>query len=283
MKKFKRAYVEITNVCNLDCSFCPKTVRRKEFISKPLFERILEQLQGVTEHICFHVMGEPLLHPQIGSFLDISHSLGFKVNLTTNGTLVDKTGDMLVTKPALRLVSFSLHSFKGDQQALDSYLDRIFEFIKKAQKKNILCGLRLWNVTSADRIDPNRSILSRIEKEFSTGHISSDLSSRGIEVAKGVYLNFAMEFEWPGIEKEPVGIDGFCHGLRDQIGFLVDGTVVPCCLDSEGTIALGSINTQTFSEIIENKRSKAIYDGFSSRIAVEELCKKCGYRTQFDR
>jgi len=282
MRTLKRAYIEITNVCNLDCSFCPKTGRRKEFMSEPLFEKILQQLQGVTEHIYFHIMGEPLLHPQIGSFLDISHSLGFKVNLTTNGTLIDKTGDMLITKPALRLVSFSLHSFDKETDNSGIYLDKVFSVISKAQSRNILCGLRLWNVTGTDGTDPNRYILSRIEKEFGTGPLSSDLSSRGIEVAKGVYLNFAREFEWPGIEKEPVGSSGFCHGLRDQIGFLVDGTVVPCCLDSEGSIALGNINTQNFSEIIKAQRSKAIYDGFSSRKAVEELCKKCGYRTRFN-
>ena len=282
MRKFKRAYIEITNVCNLDCSFCPKTGRKKEFMNELLFKRILEQLRCVTEHIYFHIMGEPLLHPQIGRFLDIGHESGFKVNLTTNGTLIDRTGEMLLTKPTLRLVNFSLHSFEGKIEALDSYLDTIFEFIKKAQKKNILCGLRLWNLKDSSENDENRHVLSRIEQEFGVDSLQNDLNLRGIEVSKGVYLNFAKEFEWPGIEKETVGSDGFCHGLRDQIGFLVDGTVVPCCLDSEGSIDLGNITTQNLSEIIESKRSKAIYDGFSNRKAIEELCKKCGYRTRFN-
>jgi len=266
----------------MDCSFCPKTSRKKEFMSEEQFVRILHQIQGHAEHLYFHIMGEPLLHLQIGRFFDICQNNGFKINLTTNGTLIDKTGDMLISKPALRLMSFSLHSFEGDQQALDSYLDTIFEFIKKAQKKNILCGLRLWNLKDSDENNENRHILCRIEKEFNTLPLQTELSSRGVEVSQGVYLNFAKQFDWPGLDKEHIDNNGFCYGLRDQIGILVDGTVVPCCLDSEGTIALGNINTQNFSDIIERPRSKAIYDGFSSRKAVEELCRKCGYRTRFD-
>jgi len=227
-------------------------------------------------------MGEPLLHPQISRFFDICGEFGFKVNLTTNGTLIDKMTDMLISKLSLRLVSISVHSFEGDKPALDSYLDTIFEFVLKAQKKNILCGLRLWNIKDSVENDENRHIINRIEKEFSTLSLQSELNSRGIEVSKGVYLNFAKQFDWPGLEKDLVSEKGFCHGLRDQIGILVDGTVVPCCLDSQGIIALGNINTQNFSSIIESERAKAIRKGFSSRIAVEELCQKCGYRKRFN-
>lgn len=266
----------------MDCSFCPHTDRLNEFMSEERFVRVLEQIQGHAEHLYFHIMGEPLLHPDLARFLDISNEKGFKVNLTTNGTLIDKMTDILISKPALRLVSISLHSFEGDKPALDSYLDAIFEFVLKAQEKNILCGLRLWNIKDSVENDENRHIINRIEKEFNTLSLQSELNSRGIEVSKGVYLNFAKQFDWPGLEKDLVSEKGFCHGLRDQIGILVDGTVVPCCLDSEGSIALGNINTQNFSSIIESERSKAIYEGFNSRIAVEELCQKCGYRKRFN-
>jgi radical SAM protein with 4Fe4S-binding SPASM domain len=282
LRKFKRVYIEITNVCNMDCSFCPHTDRLKEFMSEEQFERILEQIHGHTEHLYFHIMGEPLLHPQISRFFDICGEFGFKVNLTTNGTLIDKMTDMLISKLSLRLVSISVHSFEGDKPALDSYLDTIFEFVLKAQKKNILCGLRLWNIKDSVENDENRHVLQRIKDKFKTDEISRELNLRGFKITEGVYLNFAKQFDWPGLEKDLVSEKGFCHGLRDQIGILVDGTVVPCCLDSQGIIALGNINTQNFSDIIESERAEAIYEGFSSRIAVEELCQKCGYRTRFD-
>ncbi|HSW60045.1 MAG TPA: radical SAM protein, partial [bacterium] len=229
-RTLKRVYIEITNVCNMDCSFCPKTNRLKEFMSEEQFKRILEQINGHTEHLYFHIMGEPLLHPDLARFLDLSNEKGFKVNLTTNGTLIDKMTDILISKPALRLVSISLHSFEGDKPALDSYLDTIFEFVLKAQEKNILCGLRLWNIKDSVENDENRHIINRIEKEFNTLSLQSELNSRGIEVSKGVYLNFAKQFDWPGLGKDLISEKGFCHGLRDQAGILVDGTVVPCCL-----------------------------------------------------
>lgn len=281
LRRFKRVYIEITNVCNMDCSFCPKTNRLKEFMNEEKFVHILDQIQGYTEHIYFHIMGEPLIHPDLARFLDLSDEKGFKVNLTTNGTLIDKLADMLISKPALRLVSISLHSFEGDKPALDSYLDTIFKFVLKAQKKNILCGLRLWNIKDSVENDENRHIINRIEKEFNVLSLQSELNSRGVEIYKGVYLNFAKQFDWPRLEKDLISEKGFCHGLRDQIGILVDGTVVPCCLDSEGSIALGNINSENFADIIASQRAESIYKGFSSRIAVEDLCRKCGYRTRF--
>lgn len=69
--------------------------------------------------------------------------------------------------------------------------------------------------------------------------------------------------------------------LRNQVAILVDGTVVPCCLDGEGIISLGNINEIDFSKIIDSERANNILDGFSRREAVEELCKKCGYRKKF--
>jgi len=282
--EFKRVYIEITNVCNMDCSFCPKTLRKKEFMDEELFVRILDQIKEHTEHIYFHIMGEPLLHPDIGLFLDIAGEKGFKVNLTTNGTLIDTVTDLLISKPALRLVNFSLHSFEEKKDLLDSYLDKIFRFISIAKKESsLLCGMRLWNLTDSQVNDSNRYILNRIEKEFETAPLYEEINMRGIEVSKGVYLNFAKQFKWPGLEKEHLGDSGFCYGLKDQAGILVDGTVVPCCLDSEGSIALGNINRESFSSIIETERAKAIRKGFGSRTVVEELCKKCGYRRRFER
>ncbi|HQI05795.1 MAG TPA: radical SAM/SPASM domain-containing protein [bacterium] len=283
-RKFKRIYIEITNVCNLSCSFCPQTCRRKEFMSEELFLDILRQVKGYSDHLYFHIMGEPLLHPEIGLFLDICSEKGFRVNLTTNGTLIENFSDMLISKTALRQISFSLHSSECQSDAnSEDYLEKIFRFILKARKKSgVLCSLRLWNISGDERSDLNNDVLSRIQRHFNTAPLKYEVNERGFELSEGVYLNFAEKFSWPDMKREEIDEYGFCHGLRDQVGILVDGTVVPCCLDSDGNIALGNINNENFSEIIEGVRTKAVYDGFSSRKAVEELCRKCGYRTRFD-
>ncbi len=102
MRKFRRIYIEITNVCNLKCNFCPVTNRKPEFMTTELFKRILYEIREYTEYIYLHVKGEPFLHPEIDKILDISFEKGFKVNITTNGTLINNVRDKIINKKALR-------------------------------------------------------------------------------------------------------------------------------------------------------------------------------------
>lgn len=288
MKKFKKIYIEITNVCNQSCEFCPKTSRQKEFMSLEVFHDILKKVKGYSEYIYFHVMGEPLLHPDIGSFLELCQKHGFRVNLTTNGTLIEKTADTIIAKPALRQINFSLHSFEANNlnYSIDVYMDKIFKFIRRAKsERELLFCLRLWNL-SENKCNNiyNNKILRSIEEEFLLDYKIEDklTSCRGIKLADYVFLNQSASFEWPDMEMEEVPGEAFCLGLRDQVGILVDGTVVPCCLDREGVVNLGNIKEQDFNSIIMGNRAASLYNGFSCRRAVEELCKKCSYRTRFN-
>ncbi|MFF2089649.1 radical SAM/SPASM domain-containing protein [Paenibacillus sp. NPDC058174] len=290
MKKFKKFYMEITSICNLACSFCPQTQRAKGFIAVEDFTMRLDQIKPHTDYIYFHLKGEPLLHPKIDQLLDISHEKGFKVNITTNGTLLQKNKQKLLTKPAIRQMNFSLHSFDGHEGSVDKdgYIGSVLSFVREAlEQTDMLISLRLWNlsennITNAQR-QRNREILSAIEKEFELDYLIEERVSpgSGLKLTDRVYLNQDYEFEWPDLKAEEDDGKGFCHGLRNQAGILVDGTVVPCCLDGEGVIDLGNINEKPFSEIVEGERATRLYEGFSRREAVEELCRKCGYRKRF--
>lgn len=291
MKKFKKVYIEITNVCNLQCYFCPKTNRKPKFITTSEFSYILDEIKEFTDYIYFHVKGEPLLHPNIDELLDISYNKGFKVNITTNGTLLSKVKEKLIGKPALRQINISLHSFDGNNgmNSKNDYLDNIFEFIKLArQDKSLIIALRLWNLTENNLINKevkkNKEILNRIEREFKLPFKIEDTINpqRGIKIDDRIYLNQDSEFIWPDLKNQEFGEKGYCYGLRDQIGILVDGTVIPCCLDGEGKISLGNIFELKLSEILSSERATKIYDGFSNRVVVEEMCKKCGFRTRFN-
>ena len=287
MKKFKKIFIEITNICNLSCSFCPGTKREPAFMTKELFERILEQVDGRGEFIYFHVMGEPLLHPQISLFLDLCEKHNFKVNITTNGTLIDKLDDILVAKDALRQINLSLHSFEANENnySIESYLDKIFAFVKIAEENKKLICLRLWNLLDGGKNLKNDYILRRIEDEFKLDFKIEDKLTpcKGINLVENVFINQAAKFDWPSLDGEEINSKGFCYGLKDQVGFLVDGTVIPCCLDGEGIINLGNINEDSFDSIVNSKRAKDLYEGFSLRVVSEELCRKCGYRNRFTR
>jgi hypothetical protein len=285
LRIIKKAYIEITNVCNLSCPFCPGTTRTKAFMQPSEFEIILERLQGRVQCLYFHVMGEPLLHPALGEFLDQAYEAGLPVNLTTNGTLLGSVGDMLITKPALRQVNISLHSHSNSSED-SKYLDEVLAFTAKARRfSKTLVGFRLWNEQGEGGANPeNEWILERLMQAFGLDRSALDAvwGRRGKPLAEGVYLNRSSLFEWPDIGRAETGTKGFCMGLRDQIGILCDGTVVPCCLDSEGIIALGNLISQPLEDILAMLRAQAIYEGFSRRKATEELCRKCGYRMKFD-
>lgn len=316
MKKLKKAYIEITNVCNLSCAFCPGTSRKPEFMDVHGFETVLGKLSGLTDHLYLHVMGEPLLHPEVAHFLELCGEYGYKVNLTTNGLLIREKAAALIGSSALRQINFSLHSQEevSDTAMLDEYLEDIFSFAELAlDKGGIYISLRLWNLspgcmsgqltqsatspecageqlmqstTNPGDVDKyNTLVVQKLEQWFKPGFsVLQELQrTNRLKLREGFFLNCAEVFQWPDLTVDEIGNEGFCLGLRDQIAVLADGTVVPCCLDSGGVIRLGNIFKDNILDILEGERAKAIYDGFSGRRAAEELCRKCGYRTRFSK
>lgn len=273
MRKFKKAYVEITNVCNKNCSFCHGTRREKRFMTEAEFDRVLDELHGVTEYLYFHLLGEPLCHPRVMDFIEKAAKKGFKVTITTNGTLL--TPELLDS--GVYKVQISLHSFEsGSENEREVYHDKIIEFYKLASEKNVLISLRLWNLgTNTSNESVERALETASPKPWREGRDGS------FTLEKNVYLNYADRFEWPDMAADDNEEELFCYGLRDQIGILCDGTVVPCCMDAEGDIPLGNIFNQPIADIIDSPRAKAIYDGFSHRHATEELCRRCSYALRF--
>ncbi|MGN4127481.1 radical SAM/SPASM domain-containing protein [Lysinibacillus sphaericus] len=289
MRTFKKVYIEITSVCNLACSFCPPTARAKGLIKVEQFNKILDEIRPHTKYIYLHVKGEPLLHPRIDQLLDAAHAKGFKVNITTNGTLIKKNREKLLGKPALRQINFSLHSFDGHEgsENREKYLGDILDFVRDAKDFNTIISYRLWNLQQQHVTDiaarRNRETLEILENEYTLDYRIEEKvqPGKGVKIANNIYLNQDHEFRWPSLLAPEDEGKGFCHALRSQAAILVDGTVVPCCLDGEGVINLGNVNQTSFTEIVEGERANNIVEGFSRREAVEELCRKCGYRQKF--
>ncbi len=273
----KRVYLEITNICNLACSFCPGTTRPGRFMSEEDFARLLGKLQGETQYLYFHLMGEPLLHPLLGRFLALAGEKGFRVILTTNGTLLPERGQTLLDATALYKINLSLQSFEANEGGdIENYVNQCADFAARAAKAGKICELRLWN--RGGRESRNGEILSLLQTRFPQPW---EESPRSVKLAERVFLAEDDKFDWPELDAPDRGERCFCYGLRDQIGVLVDGTVVPCCLDHNGELPLGNLNEQTLSEIMSTEKARNIYDGFSKRKAVEALCRRCGYARKF--
>ena len=289
MKKFKKIFIEITNACNLNCSYCSISDRKTENISIENFEHIISQIKPFSQYIYLHVKGEPFLHPELDSILKICNLNNIHVNITTNGTLINSVKDILLQSSALRQVNFSLHSFDLTQNTINKTesIINILEFSKEAiEKTRTIIALRLWNLEKlnlSDEKEKNEQIINLGESFFNLNFKIKDKLSAGnsIKLSERLYLNFDYQFQWPNNNDTQINEKGFCYALRDQAAILVDGTVVPCCLDSEGIINLGNIHLQPFEQIINSDRAKTIYTSFSNNKAHEELCKKCSYKNRF--
>lgn len=299
MKRYKKVYVEITNICNLRCDFCPDTKRHLKHMTIEEFSHIAKEINPFTDYIYFHIMGEPLLNPQIGEFISICNENRLMVNITTNGTLLGKDKDVLLNSQGLRKVSISLHSYEANREriSLEEYLSEAATFATEASRKGIICEFRLWNVVANNEKEIetvksgsslNDTIMNYMINAFkqaapqaTPAHLTENVLRQNVKLADKVFLNLAQKFEWPDMESKDSTKDIFCYGLRDQFGILVDGTVVPCCLDSDGNIPLGNIFEQPLKDILCSERANSIYRGFTVRTGVEELCRRCGYAQKY--
>ena len=275
--RFRKVYLEISNICNLSCRFCPGTKRPKKAMEEADFSALLSKLRPYTDYLYFHLMGEPLLHRNLSRFLELAGSYGFKVILTTNGTLLKKQQQMLLMAPALHKINISLHAFEANDLAVPfaEYLADCFAF-GQASGGQKLVVYRLWNHGGEDK--QNQQILDTMRRYFPGEWVKERLGTR---IADRTYLEYGDKFDWPDLNAPEGSNKIFCYGLRDQLGVLCDGTVVPCCLDHDGDLALGNLLTQDMEQILSSPRAKAIYDGFSNREAAEALCRKCGYARRF--
>lgn len=250
------------------------------------FKTVISQVSKITRVVTFHLMGEPLLHPRLKLFLDLCEEKNLQVFFVTNGVLI-KEPHLLLHK-AIRQVSFSLHSFNDNFPGQDPqpYLNRIFDFTELAFKERpkLFINYRLWNLNSKKGAEKNSDLLFKaIEKRFQVT-IPRDWNYRfkkNLVVKNYLSLHFDTEFAWPEMHLPVLGESGTCYGLRSHFGVLIDGTVVPCCLDKEGNIPLGNLTKNSIKEILTSPRAKAIVEGFQSQQLKEDLCQRCQYIERF--
>lgn len=276
-----RVYIEITNRCNLACDFCHGTKRPLGTMPPEDFRRIAEKLRGETSYLYLHVLGEPLLHPQLKELLAIAGELGFRVCLVTNGTLLHKRREELLAAKSLHKVSVSLHSFEGNGGAgdLPAYLQQVWEVCLPLSERGVLCALRLWNEGTAPRL--NGEVEAFLSQRIGRDVESLPRDARGNRTLRpNLFLERAERFGWPDLNAPESGAN-FCHGFIRQLAVLWDGTVTPCCLDSEGDIPLGNLLSQPLEEILQGERAAAMAAGFAARKPTEELCRRCGYARRF--
>ena len=278
MDKYKKVYIEITNCCNLNCSFCSPVAKEKRFMTETEFEHILKEVSKVTKVIYLHVKGEPLLHPKIIEFLDLAEKYNINVNLTTNGTIFPKVVDKLKDCKALHKINFSLHC----EQRNENYEEEIFKNVEKLSPGTVII-YRLWTLKN-NILDKNSTKIVKKLKNYynlSTEIVGKLQNENNIKISSTIYVDKDQKFDWPEITNHKSC--GYCYALKTQIAILVDGTVVPCCLDSNGIINLGNIYKESIEDIQNKERYQKLKKSFQDRKPIEELCRSCTYKVKKEK
>ncbi len=284
---FERIYIEISNICNLACSFCPVVERDKKILSAEDFEKILKEAKPLTKEVCLHLMGEPLAHPEIEKILDITSCYSVPVQLTTNGLTIDRRGELILKHPSIRQINFSIQSYRDNfkDKDLAPYLGKVIDFCNQASKyrPELYINLRLWNLGTENT--ENELVFRyleeaweiQIERKIHVDHIKSK------KILNRIYLHFDSRFDWPSPNFPIQSTVGRCHALSSHIGIHADGTVVPCCLDKEAVINLGNIFEQSLESILRSERAEKMREGFKRGTLVEDLCQRCTYINRFKK
>ena len=276
MKKFKKIYIEITNICNLSCSFCSKVEKPRKMLSITEFKTIVEKVKDYTDYIYLHVKGEPLTHPNIIELINIAKEYNLKVNLTTNGVLFPKYAEELSKCENLSKINFSLHS----ENNIPNYCEKIFDSVSKLQNQTVI--YRLWTLKENELDEKSTIIVDKIINYYNLdkSFIEKVKAENNIKINSTTYVDKDNEFIWPEINEYQS--NGYCYALKTQIAILSDGTVVPCCLDSNGQIELGNIFNNSLEEIINSERYQNLKKSFQDRKPCEELCKSCTFKERFN-
>ena len=278
----ERAYIEITNVCGQNCSFCPGCSRPPKAMAVAEFALYARKLRPFTDCFCLHVMGEPLTHPDLDAILSVCDGMGVRVILTTNGRLLKARGEILTAHPSVYKIQISLHSFEANEQKDNCYFDDCFSFASKASAKGVICILRLWNRDGREKGENalNDAILARMKAAL-PGFWRKN--KRGFCISEKLYVEFDERFVWPSEGGEILSRGGFCRAITKQIAVLSNGTVVPCCLDGQGSMPLGDLKSEELTDILMSERAAGMARAFGERADFYmPFCRTCGYADRFN-
>ena len=287
--KFYRIYIEITNVCGLKCSFCPTSREVPKIMPLDRFDSIIKQASKYTKEIACHIMGDPLTLNNLKEYIDIIERYNLKAILTTSGYFINKQPLDTLLHNGVKQINISLNSYNKNDSSItmEQYLRAIITLCREKLKAdaNLFINLRLWNLDEdMSEKEFNIELFRELSKEFKIEYTIDEVYKnrpKNIRLDNKILLHFDNYFEWPSLDN-PIYGDGKCLGLKSHIGILVDGRVIPCCLDSRGEITLGDLNSDSLDNILKADRAISIINGFKSGIAVEELCQRCSYKDRFN-
>ncbi|ECP7275978.1 radical SAM/SPASM domain-containing protein [Campylobacter jejuni] len=277
--KFKKIYIELSDICGLKCDFCSSQKAVRGVMSEEKFQNLAHEISAKAELFTFHLLGDPLLLPNLENYLKIAKNEAMKLEITTSGFYLNSKNQALLLKyDNIHQINISLMSFLSQSKiSLEQYFKPILELCKKhlEQKSLSFINLRLWNLDANFKAPKsNLKIYEFLAKEFEV-KIDTNLSKNRLQ--RHILLHQNKLFKWPNLKDEPLYKKGKCYALKDQVGILSDGSLVPCCLDAKADINLGNIFKNSFDKLLKSPRAEAIKKAFEEDERIEKLCQTCEF------
>lgn len=275
--RFKKIYIELSDICGLSCDFCPSKKALRGVLSPKHFEKIAAQIYGKSELFTLHLLGDPLILKNLEDYLNIAKKYQMKLEITTSGFyLTPKNQTLLLKFDNIHQINLSLIAFLAQKkQSLELYFEPILELCRKHLEKKLssFINLRLWNL-NANRLPPaeNEVIYKFLSQNFNQKLDKTKTKNR---LARHIILHQVPFFEWPNLSNPIASTQGSCYALNKQLGILSDGTLVPCCFDTRGDIDLGNILEKPLEFILNSHRFLRLKEGFAKNQRLESLCQRC--------
>ncbi|MCQ2852436.1 SPASM domain-containing protein [Helicobacter pylori] len=278
-KLFKKIYIELSDICGLQCSFCPNPKNIRGVMPLELFEKICKEAAPLTPIITLHVLGDPCKLKNLNRYLNAAKRFSLKVDLVTSGAYLHNFETLL--QDAIYQISISLDAGLDNHNKLNQhrYIQKILEFCRYKCEKNseVFLNLRIQDST----LEKHQNLIKPFLESFECVSLETLKSQDRARLFKKSFLNIQKTFKWPNLNAQnPLNQESkipYCYGLIKQIAILSNGVVVPCCMDTQAHINLGDLNHTPLKDVLNSQKAMAIKTHFLKGEALEPLCQNCSY------
>jgi hypothetical protein len=314
----RRLHVELTNRCNFACEFCPDAdMRRPRGTMAPsLVERILGEAGGdaLAREAHFHVMGDPLLYPDLSDAVGAARRHGLEAWVTTNGSLLTPRAVTQLRDAGLSHLTISLQTpdaatfaLRGvDQLDFEEYRRRLVEASRSFLSQDgpmrltvcfLVNPLRRFRAPDAPTMrvaESGRELRGHMQRWIEwifTGTARAaeipDLlaKTRRVGVLRETYipLTARLAFQVRVLGNWAAHFDGpligarvgYCPGVSENLGVLWNGDYVICCTDYDGATALANATKVSLRTYLSLPSVQAIAEGFRRYRVVHPHCRRC--------
>jgi MoaA/NifB/PqqE/SkfB family radical SAM enzyme len=279
----KKATIELTLRCNLNCQMCFRDKSDKEELSFSELKRVIDNFPPSIDEV--HLIGgEVFLRKDIFQILDYLENIGYKIRIHTNGTLIDDEKiDRLSTYKNLLGIGFSIdgtkelhNKIRGSKTAFDRTIGAIKKTVKilPVSVNTVILEENFHQIPEIFKIVKDLGIREyRLEPEMfctpleikATGiePITANVKSEGYPYTAEALTNLKKQLDrlarGSGIRiviaprVAEIDVKEFLRGdIRDKKKLFCKHLLVPR-IDSEGNLVSCHIIKKTFGNVRETK------------------------------